>query len=200
MPLTKRQKEVLTYIREFLSGNGYSPTLEEIAGHFGIASLNGVYKHLKVLEERGFIRRLSNRARSIQILATEQQPQSPVLPLLGYVAAGSPIEAVAHSDEISVPEMFLTRGNNYVLRVEGDSMIDQQIQDGDLIIVEQRNSAQNGETVVALVDGEQATLKRYYREGNQIRLQPANESMSPIYVDESRLKIQGVVVGLMRRY
>jgi len=116
------------------------------------------------------------------------------------VAAGSPIEAVVQSDEISVPEMFLTRGTNYVLRVEGDSMIDQHIRDGDLIIVEQRDYAHNGETVVALVDGEQATLKRYYREGNRIRLQPSNEKMRPIFVEESRLTIQGIVVGLMRSY
>jgi repressor LexA len=200
MPLTRRQKEILNYLKEFLAGEGYSPTLEEIANHFGLASLNGVYKHLRVLEERGFIRRLSNRARSIQIVETEKEFQSPALPLLGYVAAGNPIEAVVHSDEVSVPEMFLTRGTNYVLRVEGDSMIDQHIQDGDLIIVEQREDAQNGETIVALLDGEQATLKKYYREGKQIRLQPENETMSPIFVDESRLKIQGVVVGLMRSY
>jgi len=200
MPLTKRQKEILTYLKEFLDNKEYSPTLEEIAEHFGLASLNGVYKHLKVLEERGFIKRLANRARSIQVIEPEQPAHGPELPLLGYVAAGNPIEAVVHSDQVSVPEMFLTRGTNYVLRVEGDSMIDQHIQDGDLIIVEQRDSAQNGETVVALVDGEQATLKRYYREGKKIRLQPANEGMSPIYVDESRLAIQGIVVGLMRRY
>ncbi len=200
MPLTKRQKEILTYLKNFLAANEYAPTLEEIANHFGMASLNGVYKHLRVLEERGFIKRLSNRARSIQIVESEQSHHSPVLPLLGYVAAGTPIEAIVNSDEVSVPEMFLTRGKNYVLRVEGDSMIDEHIQDGDLIIVEQRETAQNGETVVALVDGEQATLKRYYREGNQIRLQPANEKMSPILVDETRLAIQGIVVGLMRKY
>lgn len=200
MPLTKRQKEILTYLKAFLGDQGYSPTLEEIADHFGMASLNGVYKHLKVLEERGFIRRLSNRARSIQILEPEKESHSPALPLLGYVAAGNPIEAVVNSDEVSVPEMFLTRGSNYVLRVAGDSMIDEHIQDGDLIIIEQRQDAHNGETIVALVDGEEATLKRYYREGTRIRLQPANETMTPIFVDESRLTIQGIVVGLMRRY
>jgi len=200
MPLTKRQKQILDYLEEFLTSREYSPTLEEIADHFGMASLNGVYKHLKVLEEKGFIKRLSNRARSIQILQREHTAPSPSLPLLGYVAAGNPIEAVVNSDEVSVPEMFLTPGNNYVLRVAGDSMVDQHIEDGDLIIVEQRDHAQNGETVVALVDGEDATLKRYYREGNLIRLQPANEKMSPILVEESRLKIQGIVVGLMRKY
>jgi len=200
MPLTKRQKEILNYLKEFLTSQGYSPTLEEIADHFGMASLNGVYKHLKVLEERGCIKRLTNRARSIQILDTEPVSHSPVLPILGCVAAGSPIEAVTDSDEVSVPDMFLTRGNNFILRVEGDSMIDQQIRDGDLIIVEQRDSAENGETVVALLDGQEVTLKRYYREGSQIRLQPANEKLNPMFVDESRLQVQGVVVGLMRRY
>jgi len=200
MPITKRQKEILEYLRAFLLEEGYSPTLEEIANHFGLASLNGVYKHLKVLEERGFIRRLSNRARSIQLLDSNSPPDSHSLPLLGYVAAGQPIEAIANSDEISIPEMFHTPGDNYVLRVEGDSMIDQQIQDGDLVVVERRESAQNGETVVALVDDEQATLKRYYREGSRIRLQPANPEMEPIIVGEDRVRVQGVVVGLMRKY
>jgi repressor LexA len=200
MPITKRQKEILEYLKTFLLEEGYSPTLEEIADHFGLASLNGVYKHLKVLEERGFIQRLSNRARSIKIVDAIATSESLTLPLLGYVAAGQPIEAVANSDEISIPEMFHTPGDNYVLRVEGDSMIDQQIQDGDLVVVERRDTARNGETVVALVDGEQATLKRYYREGSQIRLQPANPSMEPIMVEETRVTVQGVVVGLMRKY
>jgi repressor LexA len=200
MPITKRQKEILEYLRAFLLEEGYSPTLEEIAKHFGLASLNGVYKHLKVLEERGFIRRLSNRARSIQILDSTSPPDSHSLPLFGYVAAGQPIEAIANSDEISIPEMFHTPGDNYVLRVVGDSMIDQQIQDGDLVVVERRESAQNGETVVALVDGEHATLKRYYREGRRIRLQPANPEMEPIIVGEDQVRVQGVVVGLMRKY
>ena len=199
MPLTKRQKDILDYLKDFLHRHGYSPTLAEIANHFSLASLNGVYKHLRALEERGFIRRLSNQSRSIQVLETSLSRQV-VLPLLGYIAAGQPVEPVADVEEISVPESFLTRGRNYVLRVRGDSMIDEHIQDGDYVVIEQREEARNGETVIALIDGESSTLKKFYREGNRIRLQPANPDLTPLYVDEAQLQVQGVVVGVMRRY
>lgn len=200
MPLTKRQSHILKFIRDYLEENDYAPTLEEIAHHFGLASLNGVYKHLTALEERGFIRRLSNQARSIQLLETAR-PDRCSLPLLGTVAAGQPIEAVQEQEEISVPESFLTRGKNYVLRVSGDSMIDEHIQDGDLVVVEERSTAYNGEMVVALVDDDSVTLKKYFREADgMIRLQPANPSLQPIYLSEDRLRIQGCVVGVMRRY
>ncbi len=199
MPLTKRQKAIFTFLRDYLDRHGYSPTLEEIAEHFGLASLNGVYKHLKALEERGFIRRLSNQARSIQLLDGAGSRRS-ALPLLGVVAAGQPIEAVADSEEIAVPESFLTRGSNFVLRVSGESMIDEHIQDGDLIVLEQRDTARNGDMVVALVDGEEVTLKRFYREGDRIRLQPANPTLDPIYLEPDRVRIQGVVTGVMRKY
>jgi repressor LexA len=199
MPLTKRQNEILSYIRDFLNEHSYSPTLEEIARHFGLASLNGVHKHLTVLEERGFIKRLTNRARSIEVLDHDQIDYRS-LPLLGRIAAGQPIEAISHAEMVQIPEQLLTRGNNYVLKVEGDSMIEEQIADGDLIIVEERIFAQNGETVVALIDGENATLKRFYREGSIIRLQPANPDYQPILIEEDRVRIQGVVVGLMRKY
>ncbi|RPI23711.1 MAG: transcriptional repressor LexA [Acidobacteria bacterium] len=198
MPITRRQQQILNFLKEFLERNGYSPTLEEIAHHFGITSLNGVYKHLKALEQRGFIRRLSNQARSIQVI--DSVSHAATLPLLGRVAAGGPLEAVASPEEISVPASFLTRKNNYVLRVTGDSMVDEHIQDGDYVVLEQREQANNGEIVIALVDGEKATLKKYYREGPQIRLQPANALLEPILVDESRVRVQGVVVGLMRKY
>jgi repressor LexA len=198
MSMTRRQQEILAFVKDFLTQNGYSPTLEEIAHHFGISSLNGVYKHLKSLEQRGQIRRLSNQARSIRVV--ERTSAAVRLPLLGRVAAGSPVEAVTTPEEISVPETFLTRKSNYVLRVKGDSMIEEQIRDGDYVVMEQREQANNGEIVIALVDGENATLKKYYREGRQIRLQPANESLAPIIVDESRVQVQGVVVGLMRKY
>jgi repressor LexA len=197
MSITKRQKLILEFIGEFLSEKGYSPTLEEIAAHFGISSLNGVYKHLRALEQRGHIRRLSNQARSIQLV--QAAPRS-TLPLLGRVAAGRPIEAVNSPEEVSVPESFLTRRNNYVLQVEGNSMIDEQIRDGDFVIMEERDFAENGEIVIALVDDETATLKKYYREGGQIRLQPANPAMEPIFASEERVRIQGVLVGLMRKY
>lgn len=199
MPLTSRQRAILDFISDFLMRRGYAPSMEEIAHHFGIVSLNAVHKHLRILEERGFIRRLSNRARSIQVLDPEHGSR-PRLQLLGRIAAGRPIEAVAAPEDLEVPPGLVTRGPNYVLRVEGDSMIDEHIQDGDLIIVEQRDQAANGETVVALIDGDQATLKKLYREGEQIRLQPANPAYRPIYVAPERLRIQGVVVGLMRRF
>lgn len=200
MPLTKRQSEILSFLRRYLKENEFSPTLEEIANHFNLASLNGVYKHLNALEERGFIRRLSNQARSIQLLDAGGRQSRAALPLLGVVAAGQPIEAVPDVEEISVPESFLTKGENFVLRVSGDSMIDEHIQDGDLIVVEKTDSARNGQMVVALVDEENVTLKKYYREDDIIRLQPANPVLQPIYVTEDRLRIQGVVIGVMRRY
>lgn len=199
MSLTRRQKEILGFIRGFLDENGYSPTLEEIAGHFSLASLNGVYKHLRALETRGFIRRLASQARSIQVL-DRRGSGSPTLPLLGYVAAGRPLEAVTDEEKISVPEGFLSRGRNYVLRVHGESMIEEHIQDGDYVVVEQRDHAENGEMVIALIDGDSATLKRFYREGSRIRLQPANPRLQPLYVNEDRVKVQGVVTGIMRKY
>ena len=199
MPLTRRQKEILDYLRAFLEARGYAPTLEEIAGHFGLASLNGVYKHLRALEERGFIKRLANQARSIQILGGETFSQ-PRLPLLGYIAAGEPVEAIVSTEEISVPENFLSKGQNYVLRVRGDSMIEEHIQDGDYVIIERREEARNGETVVALIDGENSTIKKFYREDDKVRLQPANPALQPVRLDEGRVRIQGVVVGVMRKY
>ena len=198
MSITKRQKEILGFIRDFLASNGYSPTLEEIAERFGISSLNAVYKHLKSLEQRGYIRRLSNQARSIHVIEPESGPAR--LPLLGRVAAGRPIEAVNLPEDIAVPPSFLTRGSNFVLRVEGDSMIEEQIRDGDFVILEKRERAENGEIVIALIDGENATLKKFYREGNHVRLQPANPTLEPLVLSEDRVAVQGVVVGLMRRY
>ena len=199
MSLTKRQKKILDYIKDFLCLHGYSPTLKEIATHFNLASLNGVYKHLQALEERGFIRRLSNQSRSIKILETPS-PQEISLPLLGYIAAGRPVEPITHVEEISVPDTFLSQKTNYVLRVVGDSMVGEHIQDGDYVIVQQTEEAHNGETIIALINEERATLKKFYRERNKIRLQPANPDFSPLYVDETQLKIQGIVIGIIRRY
>jgi repressor LexA len=199
MPLTRRQKEILDFVREYLERQGYSPTLEEIADHFDLSSLNGVYKHLRALQTRGFIRRLPNQARSIQLLNPEASSPT-TLPLLGYVTAGKPVEAVVNVEEISVPESFLTRKRNYVLRVRGDSMIDEHIQDGDFVVIEEREGARDGEMVIALIDGENATLKKFYREQETIRLQPAHPTLEPIWVREDRIRIQGVVVGIMRKY
>ena len=198
MNLTARQKEILDFIEAFVERNGYSPSMEEIAEQFDIASVNAVFKHLAALEKRGFIHRASNHARSIQIL---NRSQSVELPLLGYVAAGSPIEAIQSPETVSVPEDFISRTNkNFVLRVRGASMIDEHIEEGDFVIVEQRNAANNGDLVIALVDGDKATFKRFYREGGKIRLQPSNPEFTPLVLDEDRVRIQGVVIGVMRKY
>jgi len=198
MHLTKRQKDIYQFIEDYLNINGYSPSMEEIGAHFGISSMNGVHKHLKVLEERGYITRMSNRARSIELIPEVESGNS--LPLVGYVAAAQPIEAVENPEVVEVPEYLMKQGDHYVLEVEGESMIENHIQNGDRVIIQKKDYANNGETVVALIDGENATLKQYYREGRKIRLQPANRTMEPIYVEESRLSIQGVLVGLIRKY
>jgi repressor LexA len=200
MKLTRRQKEILDFLSEFIDSKGYSPSMEEIADHFHFASLNAVFKHLEALEKRGHLHRDPNRARAIQ-LSQNNPAGMQILPLFGYVAAGRPIEAVANPETLQVPEDFLPgRGNYYVLRVQGESMIDEHIQDGDYVVVESREAASPGEMVVALIDNENVTLKKFYREGNQIRLQPANQALTPLILDESRVKIQGVVVSVMRKY
>jgi len=200
MKLTKRQKEILDFLSEFIEHNGYSPSMEEIAGHFHFASLNAVFKHLEALESRGHLHRDSNRARSIQL-----SPSSSTcvrnLPLFGYIAAGRPIEAVSNTETLQIPEHLLPRkGNYYVLRVKGESMIDEHIRDGDFVVVESREVADPGDTVVALVDDESVTLKKFFPEGGLVRLQPANEALAPIILDGNRVKIQGVVVSVLRKY
>jgi len=200
MKLTKRQKEILDFVSGFIDHNGYSPSMEEIAGHFHFASLNAVFKHLEALESRGYLHRDSNRARSIQ-LSQDSNAAVRSLPLFGYIAAGKPIEAVSNPDTLPIPEYFLPRrGTYYVLRVKGESMIEDHIQDGDYVVVESRETADPGETVVALIDNESATLKKFYPEGTHIRLQPANEALAPIVLDGARVKVQGVVVSVMRKY
>jgi repressor LexA len=199
MKITKRQKEILDFISEFIELNGYSPSMEEIGEHFHLASLNGVFKHLEALERRGFLQRDSNRARSIQLVQNDTGSRN--LPLFGYVAAGKPIEAISTSDTLPIPEYFLPRrGDYYILQVQGESMIDEHIQDGDYVVVESRDTANPGEMVVALIDNENTTLKKFYPEGPQVRLQPANEAIAPIVLEGTRVKIQGVVAGVMRKY
>jgi repressor LexA len=202
MPLTRRQREILSYLGSYSEANGYAPSFEEIADQFGYTSLATVHEHLSNLERKGYIKRTYNESRAIEILPSEVNPRAVELPLLGAVAAGMPIEALAHQESLTVPESFIRRGgSHYVLRVRGNSMIEEQIRDGDFVVVNERHSADNGETVIALVGGDSATVKKFYRERDgRIRLQPANESMSPIYVHENDVTIQGVVVGVMRRY
>ena len=202
MPLTKRQKEILDYIQTFIEERGYAPSFEEIAESFGYSSLATVHEHLSNLERKGYIRKSYNESRSIEVVPDETGSQAVELPLLGAVAAGLPIEAIASAETLAVPSDMVRPGHkNYVLRVEGNSMIDEQIRDGDYIVVKAKNTAENGETVIALVGGESATVKKLYRErDNRVRLQPANATMEPLFVDANDLTVQGVVVGVIRKY
>ena len=199
-PLTRRQREILDYLGEFIQQHGYAPSLEEIGRRFGLSSLATVHKHLTNLQEKGFIRRAWNRSRSVELVPTRGGGRAVELPLLGFVAAGVPIEAVATSESIAVPEDLVGKHDTYVLKVRGDSMIDEQIRDGDFVIVEDRKTAENGEMVIALLGGSDVTLKKFYREDGRIRLQPANPAMQPLLVTPEQLQIQGVVVGVMRKY
>ena len=199
MYLTKRQKEILDYIRQYLADHGYAPTLQEIGGRFGLSSPATVYKHVEQLVQKGYLRKAQHQGRGLQLV--DPDPIRTVeVPLLGQVAAGRPIEAISAPEMINLPPDFVGRNQTYVLRVRGNSMIDEQIRDGDYVIVEDRKTAENGETVIALLGNNEVTLKRFFREGNQIRLQPANSAMEPILVGAADLRIQGIVIGVMRRY
>jgi repressor LexA len=202
MPLTKRQREILDYIDGFIADRGYAPSFEEIAEHFGYSSLATVHEHLSNLERKGYIRKAYNESRSIELVEPGHGAATLELPLLGAVAAGLPIEAVPDNETVAVPpDMVRRQKENYVLRVEGNSMIEEQIRDGDYIVVQAQHNAEDGEMVVALVGGDSATVKKLYREpGGRIRLQPANPTMEPIIVDAREVRIQGVVVGVIRKY
>ena len=201
MHLTRRQKEILDYVAAHIAREGYAPTIEEIGQNFGLSSLATVHKHLANLQSKGLIKRAWNRSRALELVPSEMTVKAVELPLMGRVAAGSPIEAVQSTETIWVPEDMIGRGNTYVLQVKGESMIEEQIRDGDYVIVEDRETARDGEMVIALVDGENVTLKKLYREsGGRVRLQPANSQMDPIYVEASRIRIQGVVIGVLRKY
>lgn len=199
-PLTRRQREILDYLAEFIEHHGYSPSLEEIGRRFGLSSLATVHKHLGNLQEKGFIKRAWNRSRSVELVPTGAGGRAVEIPLQGYVAAGDPIEAVVSPETVAVPDAFVGARATYALRVRGRSMIDEQIRDGDLVIVEDRKTAENGEMVIALLDGSEVTLKTFHRERGRIRLQPANPALEPLVVDADRVQVQGVVIGLMRRY
>ncbi len=201
MMLTRKQKEVLDFMEQYLRSHGYAPTLREIGEALGLSSVATVYQHLKHLQDKGLVRR-EGGARQVEVISQaerdEGQPRAQSVRLLGLVAAGSPIEALEQPETMVLPEDLLGRGETFVLRVKGDSMIEDHIVDGDFIVVEKREHAQNGEIVVALIENE-ATVKRFYREAGQIRLQPANAAMRPIYVAEEKLRIQGIVIGVLRK-
>jgi repressor LexA len=207
MVLTKRQKEVLNYLVIFSNKHGYSPSFEEIAKGMRLTSLATVHKHLSTLEKKGYIRRGYNQSRSIEVVQLPQPVRKEILdrhvvelPLAGRIAAGHPLEAVEEKETISLAD-FARGQNTFVLQVRGESMRDDHILDGDYIVVEQTQVANPGEIVVALVGEDEATVKRFYREsGGRIRLQPANTQMSPIVVPAADVKIQGRVVGVLRKY
>jgi repressor LexA len=199
--LTRRQKEILDFLGEYLEKRGYAPTIDEIAENFGLSSLATVHKHLTNLQEKGLIKRAWNRSRALELIPSSMSVKAVELPVLGRVAAGIPIEAVESTETMWVPEDMLGRGETYVLQVKGSSMIEEQIRDGDYIVVQAQETAEDGEMVVALVGGDSATVKKLYREpGNRVRLQPANPTMSPIIVDADEVRIQGIVVGVIRKY
>ena len=200
--LTERQRDILQFLREFQAERGVAPTHREICDHFGFSSYGTVYKHLSLLEKKGLIRRDWNQKRGVEVVEKEAEVSAPAareLPLFGYIAAGRPLDVEVSNETVTVPERLTGRGDNYVLKVRGDSMIDDGILDGDYVIIARREQATNGEMVVANVNGE-VTLKRFYFEGERVRLQPANSMMHPIYAAARDVAVQGVVVGLMRRF
>ena len=200
MALTRRQRQVYDFISEFVAEQGYSPSLEEIGEAFGLSSVATVHKHVQHLVEKGFLKKAWNRSRSVEPVGGSGTGLSS-LPLVGVVAAGHPIEAIENADSYDVPRNMVPRGGEgFVLRVRGDSMKDEQIRDGDYVVVESRSEARNGETVVALLHGQDATLKKFYRKGSRVRLEPANQSMQPIEVAARDVEIRGVVCALLRRY
>jgi len=200
MYLTARQRELYEFLQDYIARKGEAPTYEEIGRALKLKSTNAVAKHLKTLEEKGYVRSpWGNRKRALSLV--EHGTPSFAIPLLGTVAAGKPIEPVEQAEKIEIPRSLLGSGENFALKVRGDSMIDDGIRDGDVVIVRRQVMAENGDTVVAVVDGE-ATVKRFYRKGDRVELRPANPALAPLFLDASvgTLEIRGVVVGLIRKF
>ena len=209
MNLTAKQLEIVKFLWKYRKTRGISPTLSDIAAELGVSKIT-VHEHVSILERKGALTKEKYQSRSLNLTpsviellesterAQRQQEERFSLPLLGYIAAGRPIEALEVAEEVDLSDMVNTGRSSYVLRVKGDSMIDEGIRSGDFVICERRQVARNGETVVAIIADGEATLKKFYREGERIRLQPANETMEPIYTDSC--EVRGVVVGVMRRY
>jgi repressor LexA len=207
MALTRRQKEVMDFLSSFIDQKGYSPSYEEIASGLGLASLATVHKHIQALEAKQYLRRSYNHSRSLEVgerYVTEElsrRPASPAsIPLLGRIAAGAPVEAIANPEALHFSD-FAKHDGTFALEVRGESMIEDHICSGDYVLAEKTDSVKNGDIVVALVNGSEATLKRYYQEPDgRVRLQPANSAMDPIFVDRASLDIQGRVLAVMRKY
>lgn len=202
--LYKRQKEILEYISQYIQKNSTSPTLQEIADAMDLSSLATVHEHLQALVKKGIIKRFEGAVRGIEIIdqTLSTALQGIELPIVGYIAAGQPIDAIENSSEtITVaPDLVSTTKRCFVLQVRGDSMIEEGIFDGDYVVIQQQNTANNGDIVVALIDEGFATLKTFFKEKNRIRLQPANKNMEPIFVDPNNVQIQGKVTGVIRKY
>lgn len=197
--LTPKQLRVLTFIRDFTRARGYAPTMQELADDFGVSKVT-VFEHIVALQRKGYLRRSRHKARSLRLSEDLKLPDErpTVLPLAGTIAAGRPIEAIEDREVLNLEDLFVSPHGCFALRVRGDSMIEDNICDGDFVVVEQRNTARDGETVVALLEDGEATLKRFYRTRDGIKLQPANPAYEPLFVKD--VQIQGVVVGVIRRF
>ena len=201
MPVTARQRRVLDYIRRYFEVHGEPPTIAEIGKEFGMSSSASAHHVVSILEREGLIRRIPNVSRGIELVKEESAEANYEIPLLGVVAAGAPIEAILNYETVCIPRDMLRSGRMFALRVRGDSMIDEQIREDDFIILQSQQTAENGKTVVALIDGSDATVKRFYGSRNQVRLEAANPRYKPIMIrPPERVQIQGVVVGVIRKY
>ena len=203
LPRTQRQKEILDYISRFIERHGYEPSYAQIARHFGVSSKATIAKHIAALERRGLLSRQREDGAFGLAVRIEEAPSDAicVIPLLGRIAAGAPIDAVEDAEPISIPRFLMGRvrpDRVYALRVKGDSMIDEHICDGDIALIENRTEARNGEIVVALIDGQRATLKRLYRFGHEVELRPANSQLAPLRLPASQVAVQGIFRGLLR--
>ena len=202
-PLTRRQRQIVDFLTAYVSEHGMSPTLEEIAEQFGVNKVT-IFGHISELERKGVIRRAARGvSRGIQLIEEDGESNGSPLPILGRIAAGSPIDAIEDPEDLDLAELVPPGREVYALRVQGESMIEDSIRDGDIVLIERRPSARNGETVVAILPGGDATLKRFYKEPTGVRLQPANHTMEPIMVsgpEADDLEIRGVVIGVVRRY
>ena len=197
---TPRQKQILDFVTRSIDRRGFAPSIQEICDHFDLASTATVHKHLKNLAARGLLTRESHRSRALEVPGVSAT-EGVEIPLLGRVAAGVPIEAISNPDTISIPSDWLGRGERFALRVRGDSMIDAHIEDGDIVVVEKKETARDGDTVIALVDDSEATVKVYRAQADgTVRLEPRNESLKPMVFEAGRVGIQGLVVGVLRRY
>lgn len=209
MPVTlyNRQRQILDFVAQYIQANGYSPTLQEIASALGVRSLATVHEHLEAMEKKGIIKKFEGAVRGLEILdkSTAERSSSPAaveLPVLGYIAAGQPIEPYTDPNATFgvPPSMVNSKKRCFVLQVKGDSMIEAGIYDRDYVVIEQTETAANGEVVVALLDNGFATLKRFFKEATRVRLEPANSTMSPIFVAGDKVKIQGRCVGVIRKF